>query len=137
MLAMLAFSQGTPMLSHGDEIGRTQRGNNNAYCHAGKLTWVDWDLDEERRSLLEFTQLIFRIRREHPVLRRRTFFHGLPTGAGGEKDLVWLRPDAGEMAATDWNEREARALGMLVHGHAADWVDDKGEPSTARRSCCC
>ncbi len=123
MLATLAFSQGVPMLSHGDEIGRTQQGNNNAYCHSGELTWVDWDLDRERRSLLDFTREVFRIRREHPVLRRRSFFDGLPAGEGGEKDLVWLRPEGGEMEAAHWSEPEARTLGMLVHGHAADPVD--------------
>ena len=80
LLATLAFSQGVPMLSHGDELGRTQHGNNNAYCQDGPLTWVDWDLDPARRACSEFTRAVLAIRAATPALRRSTFF---PARAGG------------------------------------------------------
>ena len=97
MIATLAVSQGIPMLSHGDELGRTQRGNNNAYCQDGPLSWVDWDLsDAEAKDLLTFTRCAFGLRRSEPGLRRREHFHGR-TLAEGPKDLSWIRPDGGEL----------------------------------------
>jgi glycogen operon protein len=125
-LAMLAFSQGVPMLSHGDELGRTQRGNNNAYCQDGPLTWIDWQPDAAGRELLDFARRVFALRREHPVLRRRSFFSGHPVATGQEKDLAWLRPEGGEFAAADWQDPERRALGMLISGEAHDEVDEAG-----------
>src|SRR5262245_72261 len=128
LLATLAFSLGVPMLSHGDEIGRTQDGNNNAYCHDDRLTWVDWDLDERRRRLLEFTRRIFAIRRANPVFRRRGFFSGRPDPATRRKDVSWLRPDGAEMKPEDWQDTERRVLGMLVMGQPGDEVDERGRP---------
>jgi glycogen operon protein len=94
-LATLAFSQGVPMLSHGDELGRTQHGNNNVYCQDSDVSWVDWSLDAERRGILEFAQRVFSFRQAHPELRRSTFFHGR---AGREaRDLAWLHPDGREI----------------------------------------
>ncbi|MEZ4353446.1 MAG: glycogen debranching protein GlgX [Myxococcota bacterium] len=126
LLATLAFSQGVPMISHGDEIARTQRGNNNAYCQDNEIAWLDWALDAERRALLEFTGRVLALRRDNPVLRRRSFF------AGGrrrsEKDVVWLRPDGEEMGVDDWSERGTRALAMLVDGEANGEVDERGRP---------
>jgi glycogen operon protein len=127
-LASLAFSQGVPMLSHGDELGRTQRGNNNAYCQDGPLTWLDWELDAARRELLEFTRRVFALRRAHPVLRRRCFFSGLPREAGRPKDVGWLRPDGAELGETDWQDPELRQLGMLISGEAHDERDETGRP---------
>src|SRR6185312_12771358 len=117
-IATLAFSQGVPMLAHGDEIARTQHGNNNAYAQDNELTWMHWDLDERRRSLLGFTRKCFNLRHTHPVLRRRHFFTGEPTIKGGPKDLSWIRPDGQEMSGDDWQKPDNHALGMLIYGEA-------------------
>ena len=127
-LATLAFSQGVPMISHGDEIARTQRGNNNAYCQDNELTWVNWDLDDRGRRLLEFTRRVFAIRAQNPVLRRRTFFRGEVVEHRGLKDLTWLRADGRELSQEEWQSPQARALGMLINGDATDETDDKGQP---------
>jgi len=128
-IAMLAFSQGVPMLSHGDEIGRTQNGNNNAYCHDSELTWIDWDLDQSRQALLAFTRQVFGIRQRNPVFRRRRFFGGDPIDASGRKDVQWLRPDGTEMTRSDWEQPRTRAFGLLIHGDASDEVDARGRPN--------
>jgi glycogen operon protein len=129
-LATLAFSQGVPMISHGDELGRTQDGNNNAYCQDGPLSWVDWELDAGRRELLDFARRVFTLRRESPVLRRRGFFTGRPVpGGAGAKDLSWLNPDGGEFQVQDWEDPERRVLGMLILGEATDDVDERGRPT--------
>ena len=127
-LATLAFSQGVPMLSHGDELGRTQRGNNNGYCQDGRLTWVDWDLDARQRELLAFARKVLEIRKSNPVLRRRSFFSGLPLADGDGKDVTWLKPDGSEFTVDDWHDPECRALGMFVLGEAHDEVDERGRP---------
>jgi glycogen operon protein len=129
LLATLAFSQGVPMIAHGDELGRTQQGNNNAYCHNNELTWVDWSLGEEARSLLEFTRRVFELRRSNPVFRRRRFFAGDPVARTGAKDVTWLRPGGGEMSAADWADPKNRVLGMLIHGEASDELDERGRPN--------
>jgi len=127
-LATLAFSQGIPMLSHGDELGRTQRGNNNAYCQDSEVSWVNWSLDDRSRELLDFTRLVLRLRKTNPVLRRRSFFSGRPVNVDGDRDVAWLRSDGGEMTESDWRDPENRLLGMLLHGEATDEVDDRGRP---------
>jgi glycogen operon protein len=125
-LATLAFSQGVPMLSHGDEVGRTQRGNNNGYCQDNELTWIDWNLTAARRELLSFTRRVLTIRRANPVLRRRTFFGGDPVTQSGLKDVTWLLPNGKEFSEDDWHDPAARALGMLLHGQATDERDARG-----------
>jgi glycogen operon protein len=127
-ISTLAFSQGVPMLSHGDEIARTQQGNNNAYAQDNELTWMHWDLDERKRSLLGFTRKCFSLRATHPVLRRRHFFTGEPTTKGGPKDLCWIRSDGQEMTDGDWHHGDSHALGMLIYGEATDETDDRGRP---------
>ncbi|MDQ3997264.1 MAG: glycogen debranching enzyme, partial [Gemmatimonadota bacterium] len=127
-LATLAFSQGVPMIAHGDEIARTQRGNNNAYAQDNELTWVNWDLDERRQELLDFARKVFAVRQAHPVLRRRHFFQGQPIDASGQKDVTWLRTDGGEMAQADWTNPTTLTLGMLIHGDSTDEVDERGRP---------
>jgi glycogen operon protein len=124
-LAMLAFSQGVPMITAGDEMGHTQRGNNNAYCQDNELSWIDWELDQERQALLDFTRLVF-VLRTNPVLRRRSFFKGHPVVPGGLKDVLWLRPDGQEMTEEDWAAPDGHALGMLLSGHATDETDERG-----------
>ena len=127
-IGTLAFSQGVPMLSHGDEIARTQHGNNNAYAQDNELTWMHWELDEDRRQLLAFTRKCFHLRHSHAVLRRRHFFSGEPTIKGGPKDLSWIRSDGAEMTGADWHNAENRVLGMLIYGEATDEMDDRGRP---------
>jgi isoamylase len=126
-IATLAFSQGVPMLSHGDEVARTQHGNNNAYAQDNELTWMQWDeLDPWRKQLLAFTRKCFNLRHTHPVLRRRHFFRGGPADEGGRKDLSWIRTDGGEMRDGDWQNPGNHALGMLIYGDATDETDDHG-----------
>lgn len=125
-LATLLFSQGVPMLSHGDEIGRTQRGNNNAYCQDNEIAWVNWSLDDRRTRFLAFTRRLIDIVKAHPSLRRRKFFRG--NGNDGEKDVLWLRRDGAEMTDADWSEPSNHVLGMLVNGRAAGDIDERGRP---------
>jgi glycogen operon protein len=128
LLATLMLSQGVPMLLGGDEMGRTQRGNNNAYCHDNELSWVDWDLGPEDREDLEFTRQLVKAFHSNPVLRRRSFFTGRSQTDDGVKDLTWLRPDGEEMEGADWTQHDNHVIGMLIHGHATDEVDERGRP---------
>jgi isoamylase len=115
-IATLAFSQGVPMLLGGDEIGRTQNGNNNAYCQDNELSWYDWELDDERRELLEFTRSVLALRRAHPVLRRRRWLLGSETMGSGAPDVVWLTPDGHDETSADWARPDARALALFLNG---------------------
>jgi len=124
-LATLAFSQGVPMISHGDEIGRSQSGNNNAYCQDNPTTWIDWRLSPLQRELLQFTRSVFAIRAAYPVLRRRTFFRH-EVSQGTAKDLTWLRADGAEMTPQEWNDPANHVLGMLMRGEASDETDERG-----------
>ena len=126
-LATLAFSQGVPMIAHGDEIARTQEGNNNAYAQDNEISWMNWDLDAREKGILEFAQRIFAIRRTNPALRRRYFFRGHPVG-GGAKDVTWLRADGREMTDAEWKDNDSHSLGMLIRGEAADEIDERGRP---------
>ena len=126
--ATLAFSQGVPMISHGDEICRSQRGNNNAFCRDDETTWVDWNLGPRERQMLQYVQDVFAIRRRNAVLRRRSFFGGRPVDSSKLKDLTWLRPDGAEMTDGDWADAERRSIGMLMYAGATDEVDDRGRP---------
>ncbi len=128
-IATLAFSQGVPMLSHGDEIGRTQNGNNNAYCQDNPIAWMNWELQDSQKELLEFTREVLRITRENPVFRRRRFFHGDTVSDKGVKDVSWVRPEGGEMTLEDWGNPKNHTLGMLIHGEASDDVDERGRPN--------
>ncbi len=125
-LATLLLSQGVPMLLAGDEIGRTQQGNNNAYCQDNEVSWVDWNLDRQRKELLEFTRLLIQLFHQHPVLRRRTFFQGRKIRGSEVKDLTWFRPDGKEMSDEDWNDPHARCLGLRLAGDAIEEVDARG-----------
>ena len=128
-LASLAFSQGTPMIAHGDEIARTQRGNNNAYSQDNEITWVDWTaLDDRQRDLLAFTQRIIAIRQTNPVLRRRHFFRGRDPNSPSGKDVMWVRADGQEMQDGDWQNADNHLLGLLISGQATDETDDRGRP---------
>jgi glycogen operon protein len=130
-LATLLLSQGVPMLGGGDELGRSQHGNNNAYCQDNEASWYDWRLDDRQRALLAFTRRLIRLRRQHPELRRRRFFQGRPLCQAGMKDLGWLEPDGTELTAAEWQAATLRTFGFRLCGEAMDEVDERGEPITA------
>jgi glycogen operon protein len=127
-LATLLLSQGVPMLLAGDEIGRTQKGNNNAYCQDNEISWLDWKLDRPRRALLEFTRNVIRLANEHPVLRRRHFFQGRRIRGSEVKDLAWFRPDGKEMSDEDWSNPETRCFALRLAGDAIEEADARGNP---------
>ena len=111
----MLLSSGVPMLTAGDELGRTQQGNNNAYCQDNEISWVNWDLDASQRGLLEFTSKLLELRREQPALRRNRFFTGGPAFVGSElKDIAWYSPTGHEMRADEWIEPTRRWLGALI-----------------------
>ena len=127
-LATLMLSQGVAMLQAGDEIGRTQRGNNNAYCQDNEISWIDWDINRSGAELLEFTRYLVRLNQQHPGLRRRTFFQGRQILGSEAKDVTWFRPDSQEMADADWTPKTAAAFGLRLAGDAIDEVDRRGRP---------
>jgi glycogen operon protein len=129
ILTTLLLSQGVPMILHGDEMGRTQDGNNNTYAQDSEISWVHWDRMDE--PLLEFTASVVRLRKNHPTFRRKRFFTGtsvrVPDGAEGDRlnDIVWLHPDGRPMDAKDW-DGDARALGMYLNGHGIHGLGARG-----------
>jgi glycogen operon protein len=125
-MAMLLFSQGVPMICGGDELGRTQGGNNNAYCQDNEVSWFDWDLDERRQAMIEFTRRLIGIRQAHPTLRRGAFFSGKLQVATGIKDVTWLRQDGNELSDEEWNVAWMRCFGMRISG-IVDEVDELGQ----------
>jgi len=129
-LATLFISQGVPMLCGGDEMGRTQQGNNNAYCQDNAISWVNWSLDAPAQRLLRFTRQLIQLRKAHAELQRRKFFQGRPLCSADMKDLTWHRPDGGEMAEAEWRRATLRAFGFRLCGQAMDEVNDRGEPIT-------
>jgi isoamylase len=127
MLATLQCSQGVAMLLAGDEIGRTQRGNNNAYCQDNDVTWTSWELNNSQRELLEFTRSLVRLYFSQPVLQRRRFFHGEKLEGSAIPDILWLDPNGKEMTQEAWNVPYARCLGVQLYGQHVD-VSEHGEP---------
>ena len=124
MMATLLLSQGVPMLRHGDELGHTQRGNNNAYCQDNELSWLDWEhVDEE---FMSFCAGLVAFRRQHPVFRRRRFFEGLPIIGSELSDIGWFRPDGAEMTEKDWQTGFAKSLGVFLNGDALPDPDPRG-----------
>jgi isoamylase len=122
----LFVSQGVPMLLGGDEIARSQLGNNNAYCQDNEISWFNWDLDAEKRGLCAFTAYMVEIRRRHPVLRRRNFFQGRKFRGADVKDITWLRPDGTEMVEADWSSSDVRSLQVLLSGDGINEEDKYG-----------
>ncbi|MFT4263153.1 MAG: glycogen debranching protein GlgX [Nocardioides sp.] len=124
MMSMLLLSNGVPMITAGDERGRTQRGNNNAYCQDNEISWMDWSIDTDPAAggagawldVYEHTKAVLKLRREHPALRQRHWFEGSPTIVGGPKDLAWLHPDGREMLAEDWDDPGLSTIGSFVSG---------------------
>jgi isoamylase len=129
-MATLLLSQGVPMICHGDEMGRTQHGNNNAYAQDNEIAWVSWDLSERDAELLEFTRRVARLRREHPTFRRRKFFRGRQIRGSDVRDIVWLSPVGTEMTDQEWNAGYVRCFGMALGGGAMEEWNDRGEQIT-------
>ena len=129
LLATLLLSQGVPMLLAGDEMGRTQRGNNNAYCQDNEISWLDWNLAwlPANQELIDFTRRLIDLRNTHPALRRRHFFQGQRIRGAGVRDIIWLHPSGSEISDEDWNHHFARSFGMYLVGEALEEQDDRGQ----------
>ncbi|MEC4672248.1 MAG: glycogen debranching protein GlgX [Nitrospirota bacterium] len=126
-LATLLLSQGVPMICGGDEVGRTQHGNNNAYCQDSEISWFDWNLDRSSQQLLAFTRQVIQLQQEHPVFQRRRFFQGRRIRGSEVKDISWLRPDGKEMDDEEWN-KGFQALALRLAGDAIEEADSRGRP---------
>jgi isoamylase len=124
-LATLFLSQGIPMLLGGDEIGRSQSGNNNGYCQDNEISWFDWESAD--KDLLEFTRQLIQLRKEHPVFHRRRWFQGRPIHGAQVTDIGWFTPDGSEMTQEDWNGGFAKALGVFLNGEGIQSPDARGE----------
>jgi glycogen operon protein len=127
-LTTLLLSQGVPMLCGGDEWGRTQNGNNNAYCQDNEISWFNWERDEKQNQLLGFTQKLIQLRRDHPVFRRPKFFRGRRIRGSEIRDVMWFNPGGNEMSEEGWAHPFVRCLGMLLSGDTMDVLTFKGEP---------
>ena len=126
LLATLLLSQGVPMLLGGDEIGRTQRGNNNAYCQDNEISWLDWEHVDN--DLLEFTRRLIAFRTAHPVFHRRGWFKGRPIRGKGVTDIAWFRPDGANMSDADWGQWFAKSFGVFLFGEGLLSRDERGRP---------
>jgi len=124
LLTTLAISQGVPMLLHGDEVGRTQRGNNNTYCQDDPIAWQCWEFDGEARALLAWTRRVLALRRAHPVLRRREHFHYHAPDGTNQTQIVWFGPDGAELSGEAWRDPETRTIGLWLNGAGADTRDE-------------
>jgi glycogen operon protein len=127
LLATLLLSQGVPMIAGGDEMGRTQGGNNNAYCQDNETSWVDWTLAAKNRDLVEFTRYLLELRHAHPVFRRRKFFEGRRIRGADVEDLAWFEPRGQEMTDEAWQTNFVRSILVRLGGEAIDEVDEEGE----------
>jgi glycogen operon protein len=116
-LATLILSQGIPMLLGGDEMGRTQKGNNNGYCQDSEISWFDWDLVNGNQDLLDFTRELIYFRRQHPVFRRRKWFQGQAIRGTGISDIAWFNPDGSEMTDEQWDVGYAKSIGVFLDGN--------------------
>lgn len=128
LMATLLLSQGTPMVCGGDELGRTQQGNNNAYAQDNEISWFNWDLTEAQEQMIEFTRRAIAIRQSNPALTRRYFFRGMPQATGELKDVTWLHPEGWELRADDWSDPALRTLAMRLDGGAIQEIDNMGNP---------
>jgi isoamylase len=126
LLSTLLLSTGVPMLGHGDELGRTQRGNNNAYCQDNELTWIDWSAADT--ALLGFTRRLIALRKAHPVFRQQSFFTGTAMHGNGVKDVAWFRSDGEQMSSSAWYDTRTRTIGMYLSGSEMRLVGSRGEP---------
>jgi glycogen operon protein len=125
-LGTLLLSQGVPMISHGDEYGRTQHGNNNAYCQDSELAWMHWDWDESQRKLFEFTKKMIAIRREHPILHPRRYFKNRKIQGEGVFDIRWINTEGKDMSQEEWDTSFIRVMGMMLNGELMKEMDEFG-----------
>jgi glycogen operon protein len=128
LMSTLLLATGVPMITAGDEIGRTQGGNNNAYCQDNETSWLDWRLDDEAEAFLDFTRRLIAFRRSHPVFRQRSFFLGRAVAEDGVKDLAWFTPEGRELTDADWFAPSVRTLGMYLSGTGIRTRGPRGEP---------
>lgn len=126
-LVTLMLSQGVPMLLSGDEIGRTQKGNNNAYCQDNEISWLNWHLQSENKALLDFTRQLIEFRRKHPVFRQRKWFQGRAIHGSNVNDIAWFNPDGGEMTNQQWDNDFAKAIGIFLNGQGIATPGERGE----------
>jgi len=124
-LVTLMLSQGVPMLLAGDEMGRSQQGNNNPYCQDNEISWVNWDLQDH--ALLEFSQQLINFRLQHPIFRRRKWFQGRAIHGSEVRDIVWFNPDGGEMTDKQWNDGLAKAIAIFLNGEEISTPGSRGE----------
>jgi isoamylase len=130
-MATLMLSQGTPMISHGDELGHSQLGNNNVYCQDSELSWMDWSLVDTNADLLTFTRRVIELRKSHPVFRRRRFLAGTPIRSGEQvRDIAWLTPAGKEMTLEDWGAAFGRSIAVFLNGEAIHEPNARGERVT-------
>jgi glycogen operon protein len=127
-MASLLFSLGVPMICGGDELSRTQNGNNNAYCQDNELSWLNWELDADERAFYEFVKQCIRIRKENPVLQRRKFFMGVTSHASNIKDVIWYNAKGTEMTEEEWEDSGILWVGALMNGEAINEMDERGNP---------
>jgi isoamylase len=130
-LTTLLFAQGVPMLLGGDEIGRTQSGNNNPYCQDNEVSWFDWDIGETGYDMCNFVRDLIGVLQSNPILRRRGFFTGADVPGTNTKDVTWIRSNGLEMTEAEWNDPNNQSIGMLLFGNAADEVDSRGRSANA------
>jgi glycogen operon protein len=127
-LVTLMLSQGVPMLLSGDELGRTQKGNNNTYCQDNELSWLDWNLEQDNRALLEFSRQLIDFRRRHPVFHRRKWFQGRALFGSDAPDIGWFNSDGSKMTEEQWQEAFIQAIGIFLNGEAIPTRSYQGEP---------
>ncbi len=127
-LATLLLSQGVPMLTGGDEVARSQRGNNNGYCQDDELTWYDWNLDPPRRRLMEFTARLIKLRLDHPNLHRRRFFQDRTIRGSVVRDIAWYNTDGNELGEENWSTSWNRSVALMLNGKTLQVTDDEGQP---------
>jgi glycogen operon protein len=127
-LATLLLSQGVPMLLAGDEIGNTQQGNNNAYCHDNELTWLNWKLDERQTALLRYTQGVIALRKINPVFQRQKFFQGRSIRGQETHDIAWFAEDGNQLDDEAWNSTSMRCVGLYLDGNMIGEIDSHGDP---------
>ena len=126
-LVTLFLSQGVPMLTAGDELSRTQGGNNNAYCQDNEVSWMNWALADEHADLLDFTRALAQLRRAHPIFRRRRFFTGKPAVAGGLRDIIWLAPSGEPVTDGQWGDSQLKSIGVFLNGSAITEPGPRGD----------
>jgi isoamylase len=131
MLATLLLSQGTPMMLAGDEFGRTQQGNNNAYCQDSEISWLDWSIGDKGAGLIRFVQKLTKLRHQYPILRRSRFLTGAYNEDLGVKDVTWINANGGEMQDQDWDETNMQCFGMLMDGRSqSSGIRQRGQDAT-------